>query len=236
MKVGAIVSYIARLKGIDSDAANRKTRDWLGRVGLADVAKKKCEELSKGMQQKVQFVCSVIHEPELLILDEVFSGLDPVNRRLMRELIDEQHKRGCTILFSTHAMYEAEQLCDRVLMIHRGRKALDMTLEEVWRQFDPHSILAEPLAGPVAPQRVLGIAGVVGARAAGKGLEVSLAEGGGGGAAMAALAATGLFRSVSIKQPTLEDIFINLVGADAETLAGLKTERELSAAGAGGAR
>ena len=236
MKVGALLTYLARLKGIDSGAASRKTANWLGRVGLGDVAKKRCEELSKGMQQKVQFIAAVIHEPQLLILDEVFSGLDPVNRRLMRELIDEQHRRGCTILFSTHAMYEAEQLCDRILMIHRGRKALDMTLDQVWRQYDPRSIVAEPLA---QGERVdltlfLGMPGVASARSSGKGLELSLSEGFEGGPVMATLATTGLFRSVSIKRPNLEDIFINLVGADAETLEGLKSERELSAAGVNG--
>ena len=236
MKVAALITYLARLKGIDSGAAHTKTMDWLERVGLGDVAKKRCEELSKGMQQKVQFIASVIHGPELLILDEVFSGLDPVNRRLMRELIDEQHKRGCTILFSTHAMYEAEQLCDRILMIHRGRKALDMTLDQVWRQYDPRSIVAEPLEqGERVDQDLFtGMPGVAGVRSSGKGIELSLKEGTECGPVMASLATTGVFRSVSIKRPNLEDIFINLVGADAETLAGLKSERELSAAGSSG--
>jgi len=234
MKVQALLAYLARLKGIDSGAAARKTSEWLGRVGLGDVARKRCEELSKGMQQKVQFIAAVIHEPQLLILDEVFSGLDPVNRRLMRELIDEQHRRGCTILFSTHAMYEAEQLCDRILMIHRGRKALDMTLQEVWRQYDPRSIVAEPVGEPAVAAEFLGIPGVLSARSSAKGLELALADGSEGGTVMAALAVTGQFRSVSVKRPNLEDIFIKLVGADAETLEGLKSDRELVPAGANG--
>jgi ABC-2 type transport system ATP-binding protein len=236
MKVGALVSYLARLKGIESGAAARKTSEWLGRVGLGDVAKKRCDELSKGMQQKVQFIAAVIHQPDLLILDEVFSGLDPVNRRLMRELIDEQHRRGCTILFSTHAMYEAEQLCDRILMIHRGRKALDMPLAEVWRHYDPKSLLAEPLGSPVEAERFVSLPGVSSAISTASGLEFGLREGADPARIMAELAASGSFRSVSLKRPNLEDIFINLVGADAETLAGLKSDHDLTSAAAGGAK
>ncbi len=144
MKVLPFLTYMAKLKGVDSSAARQKSAEWLGKVGLGDVAKKKCEELSKGMQQKVQFISAVIHEPDLLILDEVFSGLDPLNRRLMRELIEEQHKAGRTIVFSTHAMYEAEQLCDRVFMIHRGVKVLDDTLQGIRNRFDPKTIVVEP--------------------------------------------------------------------------------------------
>jgi ABC-2 type transport system ATP-binding protein len=234
MKVAALISYIARLKGIDSGAATRKTAQWLERVELSDVAKKRCEELSKGMQQKVQFIAAVIHQPELLILDEVFSGLDPGNRRLMRDLIDEQHKRGCTILFSTHAMYEAEQLCDRILMIHQGRKALDMPLQEVWRKFDPRSIVAEPL-GTVDAQRYGAVPGVVSIRATGKAVEFGLADGASAPAVMSALVGGGEFRSVSLKRPSLEDIFIDIVEADEETLAALRQDRELAVA-AGGAK
>ena len=232
MKVGAMITYLARLKGIDSGAASRKAMEWLGRVELGDVARKRCEELSKGMQQKVQFIASVIHEPELLILDEVFSGLDPGNRRLMRELIDEQHKKGRTILFSTHAMYEAEQLCDRILMIHQGRKALDMPLAEVWRKFDPRAIVAEP-EGPVDATRYERVPGVAYARASGKGVEFGLAPGAAPGPVMAALVGGGEFRSVSLKRPSLEDIFIDIVEADQETLSALRQDRELAVAAGG---
>ncbi|MBY0311555.1 MAG: ATP-binding cassette domain-containing protein [Phycisphaerales bacterium] len=149
MKVGAFLTYIAKLKGVDSGAARRKTLAWIEKIELhkqlKDVHKKRCEELSKGMQQKVQFIAAVVHEPDLLILDEVFTGLDPVNRRLMRGLIEEQHKRGCTIVFSTHAMYEAEQLCQRVFMIHQGVKVLDDTLSGIRAKFDPRTIIVEPM-------------------------------------------------------------------------------------------
>lgn len=146
MKVGAFLNYMARLKSVDGRVVDRRVRAWLDRVALPqDVYKKKCEELSKGMQQKIQFIAAVIHEPELLILDEVFSGLDPENRVLMRQLIDAEYKRGCTIIFSTHALFEAEQLCDQIFMIDEGNKLLDGPLDEIIRRYDSQQLVAEPL-------------------------------------------------------------------------------------------
>src|SRR5690606_665798 len=98
-----------------------------------------------GMQQKVQFLSAIIHEPELIILDEPFSGLDPVNRRLLRELIHEQAAAGRTIIFSTHAMHEAEETCDHLFMINRGQKVLDSTMPEIRARFDPRTVEIEPM-------------------------------------------------------------------------------------------
>src|SRR6188768_2450819 len=118
MRVGEFLTYMARLKGVaDSESRTFITRA-LERLGLAGTEGKRCEELSKGMQQKVQFIAATIHRPDLLILDEPFSGLDPVSTRMLRDLILEEHRRGATILFSPHVMPHAEQLCDRVVMIH----------------------------------------------------------------------------------------------------------------------
>ena len=104
MKVGSFLNYMGRLKGMDAGPLDKTVKDWLVRMGLAETYRKKCEELSKGMQQKVQFIAAVIHKPDLIILDEPFSGLDPVNRKLLRDLIDQERQRGCTLIFSTHAM------------------------------------------------------------------------------------------------------------------------------------
>src|SRR5947207_2717271 len=125
MKVGAFLIYIARLKGVNDSQAATRVRSWLDRVDLPNVYDKKCEELSKGMLQKVQLIAAILHQPELLILDEPFSGLDPVNTRLLRDLILAEHRRGATILFSTHIMVQAEELCEHIVMLHRGRKVLD---------------------------------------------------------------------------------------------------------------
>ena len=218
MRVASFLTYIARLKGIDASAATVKVREWLGRVGLEREARKKCEELSKGMQQKVQFIAAVIHEPDLLILDEVFSGLDPVNRRLMRDLISEQSSSGRTIVFSTHAMYEAEQLCDRIFMIHKGVKTLDMPLEAVWSRHDPRTIIVEAIdqSIPGLEARV-NLPGIRSFKPTDHGFELHLEDRADPATLMSSLAQVGRLRRIELKRPSLEDIFIELVG-DADAL------------------
>lgn len=222
MKVAPFLAYMARLKGIDAGAASLKVARWLERVELGPVGRKKCEELSKGMQQKVQFIAAVIHEPDLLILDEVFSGLDPLNRRLMRDLIDEQHdggRTGRTIVFSTHAMYEAEQLCDRIFMIHQGAKTLDGELDGVLSKYDPRRIVVDPIeraedyAARVAPLINLGRPEVTTA-----GVEFQLRDDLDPHRALSDLAALGGIRGVSLKKANLEDIFCDLAGVERSVL------------------
>jgi len=220
MKVLAFLTYMARLKGVDAGAAERKADEWLTRMALGDVRKKKCEELSKGMQQKAQFIAAVIHEPELLILDEVFSGLDPVNRRLMRDLIEEQHGLGRTIIFSTHAMYEAEQLCDQIFMIHQGQKVLDGRLSDILAQHDPHALLVEPMSSGAEAivARLPGIEQVVDPnQKVGRGnghpaaLDVMLDGTIDESEAMAAIVRAVPVRRIERKRASLEDIFIGIV-------------------------
>ena len=131
MKTGEIVAYFGKLKGMDPRTADRKARELLTRYGLGDWIDKKCEAMSKGMGQKVQVLGTIIHEPELVILDEPFSGLDPVNRDMMRDTILDMKRAGRTVIFSTHEMERAEQLCDYVMMIHRGRLQFAGPLAEV---------------------------------------------------------------------------------------------------------
>ncbi|MFY9342307.1 MAG: ATP-binding cassette domain-containing protein [Planctomycetota bacterium] len=131
MKTAEIVAYFGKLKGMSPATANQKARELLTRYGLGDWLDKKCEAMSKGMGQKVQVLGTIIHEPELVILDEPFSGLDPVNRDLMRDLILDMKRNGRTVIFSTHGMEHAEQLCDYVMMIHKGKLQFDGTLAQV---------------------------------------------------------------------------------------------------------
>jgi ABC-2 type transport system ATP-binding protein len=225
MKVGVFLNYIARLKGIDAAAADKRVKEWLVRVELQETYRKKCEELSKGMQQKVQFITSVIHEPDLLILDEVFTGLDPVNRRLMRELIQEQNDRGATIIFSTHAMREAEELCDNIFMIHKGVKVIDSSLEEVWRKYDPKTMIVEPLQ---REDLARGWGSLPGAREASEKdgtIQISLREGADIGELMRQAAALAPVRRLEVQRASLEDIFISIVGAGGgETVEQLRME------------
>lgn len=145
MKTVEYLVYMARLKGVAGAAARRKAIEWLERVDLPGVEKKRLEELSKGMQQKVQVAATLIHDPELVILDEPFSGLDPVNARMLRNLIMEMNrKEGRTVIFSTHVLPQAEEMCERIVMIDRGRTVLDGTLDEIRRQFDSLSKTLTP--------------------------------------------------------------------------------------------
>ena len=131
MKTAEIVAYFGKLKGMDSRTANLKAKELLTRYGLGDWLDKKCEAMSKGMGQKVQVLGTIIHEPELVILDEPFSGLDPVNRDLMRDIILDMKRQGRTVIFSTHGMEHAEQICDYVMMIHKSKLQFAGTLSQV---------------------------------------------------------------------------------------------------------
>jgi ABC-2 type transport system ATP-binding protein len=223
MKAAAFIAYMARLKGMDGKGLDAKVKGWLDRVGLADSARKRCDELSKGMQQKVQFIAAIIHEPDLVILDEPFSGLDPVNRRLLRSLIDEQHRAGRTIIFSTHAMFEAEQLCTHLFMIHQGLKVLDLPLRKVWEHYDPRIIHAELLEpspdGSGAAFAFAGaLPGVTDVSPSGAGVDLRLGENADVGAIMSALASRAALRRLELRRPNLEDIFIQLVGGNPSEL------------------
>ena len=139
MKTAEIVAYFGKLKGMDKSTANHKARELLTQYGLGDWLDKKTETLSKGMGQKVQILGTIIHEPDLVILDEPFSGLDPVNRDVMRDTILQMKRDGRTVIFSTHVMEQAEQLCDSIMMIHKGKLAFAGTLADV-KQGRDHGI------------------------------------------------------------------------------------------------
>jgi ABC-2 type transport system ATP-binding protein len=124
MRVGAFLAYMAHLKGVNTAGLSKPIGQMLESVGLGGTERKRCEELSKGMTQKVQFLAATIHKPDLLILDEPFSGLDPVSAKLLRELVLAEHRRGATVLFSTHVMPHAEEICEKVVMVHQGVKVL----------------------------------------------------------------------------------------------------------------
>jgi len=133
MRVRDALVFLAEAKGVRRELAQRKADEWLDRLELGDWRMKKVEELSKGMQQKVQFIATMLHEPALLILDEPFSGLDPINTQTLKDVIVHLSRAGATIIFSTHQMDVAERICDHVCIIAHGRKVLDGGLAEVKR-------------------------------------------------------------------------------------------------------
>jgi ABC-2 type transport system ATP-binding protein len=220
MKVGEFLRYVGRLKGLSTREARRSAAEWLERLELPGVLAKRCEELSKGMQQKVQFAAAVMHEPELLILDEPFSGLDPVNARTLVAALEEIHARGATILFSTHQMHQAEALCDRIVLFDRGRKILDETLESIRARFDPRTLVVEPIAPdePEAAARLASIAGVESIERIGEAFELRLAPSADPAAALAAAAAAIPLRGATLRRTSLDDVFVDLVGEHPEAI------------------
>lgn len=138
-----VMVYLGQLKGLGAREARRRSLALLERLDLAEHARSKVSELSKGMQQKVQFAVTVLHEPQLIIVDEPFSGLDPVNTQVLESLLREMRARGVAIIMSTHQMHQVEAMADRLLMISRGRQKLYGPVAEIRRQFASHAIVVE---------------------------------------------------------------------------------------------
>ena len=216
MKVGAFLTYMARLKGVSDADSSSRVRNWLDRVELPGVFDKKCEELSKGMLQKVQLIAAIVHQPELLILDEPFGGLDPVNMRLLRELILAEHRRGATIIFSTHVMLQAEELCDHIVMLHRGRKVLDESLNSIRRRYNPRAILFEPFDPAADTSSLRSLDGVAAVVKGASGYRIELAPAADPVRALRAVAAAVAPSRIELQRPSLEDVFVNLVTGDVE--------------------
>ena len=227
MRVGEFLEYIAKLKGVSTHGLRSRINEWLDRIQLPDVQKKKCEELSKGMQQKVQFLAAVIHEPELLILDEPFSGLDPVNSELLRDLVRSLNETGTTIIFSTHVLLQAEQLCDRIFLINKGRKVLDASLDEIHRRFDPRTILAEPIEHGANFSHLPGVRSV-GPHTDGRSYEIELNDGADPQQVMNRIMQLAPMRRVELRRLSLDEVFVRVVREDLGEQAALKAREELA--------
>src|SRR5438552_13496014 len=209
MKVGEQLRFFAELKDLRGAEANKRIDEWLERLELSAWKEKRTKELSKGMQQKVQFITAVIHDPDLMILDEPFSGLDPVNVDLMKETILELRSANKTIILSTHQMEIAEKLCDDVCMINRSRKVLDGRLREFRRSFSRNAVALQ-FEGDDGllndPELVASL------RRVGEDLEVLLVPGGNPQTLLKRLVESGVVISkFELVEPTLHDIFIEKV-------------------------
>ena len=214
MRVGAFLAYMGRLKGCSRSRAEARARVLLERLGLKEVLGGKCEDLSKGMLQRVQFAAAVIHEPQLLILDEPFSGLDPVSVQAMKEMVADEQRRGVTILFSTHVMAHAEELCQQIVMINQGRKVLDEPMSGLRRQYDRRRIRFEPLDAQADLMSLSALPGVERVRLTDEGCEISLAANTEPAAAIRAIAAQIPPARIELARIRLEDVFIRIVGAE----------------------
>jgi ABC-2 type transport system ATP-binding protein len=143
MKVGEQAMYLAQLKGMSKQDAFKNVKEWFEKFEMGSWWNKKVEDLSKGMGQKLQFVTTVLHEPKLVILDEPFSGLDPVNSNLIKDEIFNLAQKGTTIIFSTHRMEQVEEICDHIVLVSKGEKILDGSVKEIKQQFKQHIFKAE---------------------------------------------------------------------------------------------
>lgn len=143
MEIGDQMLYLARLKGLSKAEAIKRIKFWFEKMDMQTWWNKKVEDLSKGMQQKVQFVATVVHEPELIILDEPFSGFDPINAEIITQEILELNKKGATIIFSTHRMESVEQLCDNIALIHKAHKILDGSVKDIKNSYRNNTFLFE---------------------------------------------------------------------------------------------
>jgi ABC-2 type transport system ATP-binding protein len=215
MTVRRVLVYYGSLKGMSPRDARKEAETWLERFGLADWTDRKIETLSKGMKQKVQFIGSVLSGPELLILDEPFSGLDPVNLDALREAILQMRQSGTTVIFSTHDMQKAEELCDVICMIFRGRKVLDGTLEQIQASYGADTIRLDLEDGREALEDYPGIERI---RDLGRLQEIRLD--GDPQALLRTLAEHTRVRRFEIARPSLHDIFIRIAGPEAEEAAG----------------
>lgn len=208
------IAFFGSLKGLPTHEGRKRARDMLEQQGLGASQKKKMKDLSKGMAQKVQLIASVVHRPEFVILDEPFSGLDPVNQQGLEQMIRGLATDGATVLFSTHVMQHAERLCDQVVLLARGRKAFEGTVDQA-RATSPRFLDLEGAIAPDAAANLPGVAGVeVLSEADGvRRLKVALAADAGGQETLKAAFLGGLdVRKFALKEPSLHDAFIGLTG------------------------
>jgi ABC-2 type transport system ATP-binding protein len=222
MKVLDHLAFLGEIKGLSRSEATRRARQWLEKLGLSDWSLKKVEDLSKGMQQKIQFAGALLHDPDLVILDEPFSGLDPVNLQVMKDTVVDIAKRGRTVLFSTHVMEQAERMCDRIVIIARGEKVVDGTVAEVKAGSGLRHIALTFVDGKAEAAAVLSDPALVAkSDDYGASAEVELVVGADPQRLLRALVERGVSLSrFEIVEPSLQSIFIAKVGNAAEVPAG----------------
>jgi ABC-2 type transport system ATP-binding protein len=217
MRVLDVLIFLAEIKGVTRRAARAAALQWLERLGLGDWGMRKVSDLSKGMQQKVQFISAVLHDPELVVLDEPFSALDPVNRQVLLDTVIEYRRQGKTVLFSTHIMEHAEQLCDRLCIIARGKKLIDGSLADVKRTHGGKHVVIAFDGNQGAAQQIFGDRRLVSkVEDFGQQAELELAPGADAQEILQALVSSGARLShFELASPSLHKIFVDLVGPEA---------------------
>lgn len=213
-----VLVYLTTLKGFSTAEARARIEPLLERFDLAEHRRKKVKDLSKGMQQKAQIISAIAHQPEVLIIDEPFSGLDPVNTQLVKDLLSELHAAGATIIMSTHQMHQVEALCERIVLIDHGHVLLYGALDEIRQRFTGRAVMVRaPRGTPDLLPEVSHLTGVLAAERVNGGLRLTLAGGAAPGELLRRMALDGMpLESFEVLTPTLDEIFIKVVG-DVET-------------------
>lgn len=209
MSLNEIITFLAEIKNFSRKKSAELMDSWLEKMSLADYKEKKVEELSKGMQQKLQFITTLIHQPELIILDELFSGLDPLNIELIKNVLLDQKRQGTTILFSTHVMEQAEKLCDYICLINNGQKVLDGRLSEVKAKFGTNSIQIDIEGDGGFIREIPGVKNVTEFN---NYIELDLADDADSQAILRAVSEKVTISRFEIMEPSLYDIFIGVAG------------------------
>ena len=212
------IAFLGGLKGLPTSEGRRRAAVMLEAQGLGDAAKRQIRHLSKGMAQKVQLISAIVHEPELVILDEPFSGLDPVNQQALEGVIRDLAVRGATVIFSTHVMQHAERLCDHVVLLAKGRKVFDGSVAQA-QGHAPRSLVLEGALDAAAVSALPGVAGVTSQALEDGGTRytAALGKGAAGQDALRAAFAGGLdIHRFEMREPSLHDAFIALTGGEAD--------------------
>jgi ABC-2 type transport system ATP-binding protein len=210
MKTRELIAYFGRLKGMTRTKANHQAVALLEQFGLGHVIDHRCDSLSKGMGQKVQIIATLLHEPDLVILDEPFSGLDPINVEVVRDIILQLKRSGKTVIFSTHIMEQAEQICDYILLMNKGKTVLNGSLADVKRSANQTIYLEYEGDGS---QLLHNLPGVVRVNDMGKAAELSLAPDADDQQILQRLVSQATIRKFSVNDPSLHEIFVRAIGA-----------------------
>jgi ABC-2 type transport system ATP-binding protein len=205
--------YLARLRGMDKISAEKEWKKWLERFQVLQYEKKRVEELSKGNQQKIQFITAVLHKPKLLILDEPFSGLDPLNVELLKEAVHDLNNSGTTIVFSSHRMEHVEELCEHICIMQKGSMVLSGSLREIKRSFGKKNI---SIAADFSLDYLKEFPGVLKWKKTSEGALLQVEAEKAGQPILESLIGKGVVRKFSIEEPSLNDIFIEKVGLSYE--------------------
>lgn len=210
LKVSEQLIYLARLRGMDKGAASSEIKQWLDRFNVPEYYDKKVGDLSKGNQQKIQFIAAVLHKPELLILDEPFSGLDPLNVELLKGAVHDLRKNGTTIVFSSHRMEHVEELCEQLCILQRGKAIVQGGLKEIKRSFGKKNVIVH---ADFDLSFLTNYPGVTKYKEVTEGIHLQIANEENAKLILEDTVKQGFVRKFELAEPSLQDIFIEKVGA-----------------------